>query len=160
MKKYWLFKTEPGSYSFQDLLAEPDRSTVWDGVRNFQARNLLRDEVQVGDQVFVYHSNADPPAIAGIAEVVESGHPDAAAFDPASSYHDPKSDPSNPTWYQVRIRAVRPLQTPLGLPALREVATLDGMELLRKGSRLSIQPVRAAEWKAVLDLERKLATPR
>src|SRR3954447_5922606 len=116
---YWLFKSEANCYSFADLVAEPDRTTGWDGVRNYQARNMLRDQVQVGDLVLFYHSNADPPAIAGIAEVVRAGHPDPTAFDPMAQHHDPKSDPSNPTWYQVEIRAVRAIDPPLGLPQLR-----------------------------------------
>jgi predicted RNA-binding protein with PUA-like domain len=149
---YWLFKSEPECFSFRDLLAAPGRTTGWDGVRNFQARNMLRDQVQVGDGVLFYHSNADPPAIAGIAEVVRAGHPDPTAFDPAADHYDPKSKPDAPTWYQVAIRAVRPIEPPLGLPRLREVAALAGMELLRKGSRLSVQPVTAAEWAAIVAL--------
>ena len=148
----WLFKSEPGCFSFADLMAAPGRRTGWDGVRNYQARNLLRDEVKVGDRVFFYHSNADPPAIAGIAEVVESSHPDPTAFDPAAEHFDPKSDRSQPTWYQVTIRAVRAIDPPLGLPELRSVPALANMELLRKGSRLSVQPVREAEWEAILGL--------
>jgi predicted RNA-binding protein with PUA-like domain len=152
---YWLFKSEPNCYSFADLLAAPDRTTGWDGVRNFQARNFLRDEVKVGDGVLFYHSSADPPAIAGIAEVVRAGHPDPTAFDPTADHYDPKSDPANPTWIQVAICAVRAIDPPLGLPLLRTVSALNSMELLRKGSRLSIQPVSAAEWDAVLALAKK-----
>jgi len=146
---YWLFKSEPDCFSFADLMAAPDRTTGWDGVRNFQARNFLRDQIRLGDGVLYYHSNANPPAIAGIAEVVKEGHPDPTAFDPNSDHPDPKSDPDNPTWYQVSIRAVRPIDPPLGLPLLRTVKELAGMELLRKGSRLSVQPVTAAEWDAI-----------
>jgi predicted RNA-binding protein with PUA-like domain len=149
---YWLFKSEPNCYCFADLLAEPDRTAGWDGVRNFQARNFLRDRVKRGDGVLFYHSSADPPAIAGIAEVVREAHPDPTAFDPSAEHYDPKSDPANPTWVQVSIRAVRAIDPPLGLPRLRSVPELAGMELLRKGSRLSIQPVTAAEWAAVLRL--------
>jgi len=152
---YWLFKSEPNCYAFADLLAAPDQTTGWDGVRNFQARNFLRDEIKVGDGVLFYHSSADPPAIAGIAEVVRAGHPDPTAFDPKAQHYDPKSDPANPTWYQVAIRAVRAIDPPLGLPLLRTVSALEGMELLRKGSRLSIQPVSAAEWDAVRALTKK-----
>jgi len=151
---YWLFKSEPSVYSFGDLLAEPDRTTGWDGVRNYQARNFLRDRLQVGDQVFFYHSNADPPGIAGIAEVVRPGHPDPTAFDPESDHHDPKSNPSQPTWFQVAIRAVRAIDPPISLRDLGGLAELAGMELLRKGSRLSIQPVTEAEWAAILAMER------
>jgi predicted RNA-binding protein with PUA-like domain len=149
---YWLFKSEPESFSYADLVASPGQATGWDGVRNYQARNFLRDQIKVGDLVFYYHSNADPAAIAGIAEVAEAGHPDPSAFNPDSKYYDPKSDPKKPTWYQVKIRAVRPIEPPLGLPQLREVAALADMELLRKGSRLSVQPVTPAEWKAILAL--------
>lgn len=149
---YWLFKSEPEVYSFAHLMAEEDRTTGWDGVRNYQARNFLRDSIQVGDEVLFHHSNADPPAIAGIATVVRAGHPDPTAFDPKSDYHDPKSDPANPTWYQVSIRAVRAIDPPLGLPRLKETPELAGMELLRKGSRLSVQPVTPAEWDAIMKL--------
>lgn len=150
--RHWLFKSEPDCFSFADLCAAPGRTTGWDGVRNFQARNFLRDDIQVGDGILYYHSNADPPAIAGLAEVVEAGHPDPTAFDPSADHHDPKSRPDAPTWIQVKIRAVRAIDPPLGLPGLRLVAALAGMELLRKGSRLSIQPVTSEEWAAVLTL--------
>ena len=147
---YWLFKSEPKCYSFADLAAEPDRTTGWDGVRNYQARNMLRDEVKVGDGVLFYHSNADPPAIAGIAEVVEAGRPDPTAFDPSAEHYDPKSKPDDPTWIQVAIKVVRPIEPPIPLPKLRHVPELRGMELLRKGSRLSIQRVSAEEWSVIL----------
>src|SRR4051812_15290706 len=125
---YWLFKSEPECFSFSDLMASPGRTTGWDGVRNFQARNFLRDEVKVGDGVLYYHSNADPPAIVGIAEVVRGGHPDPTSFDPRADHHDPKSRPEAPTWFQVSIRAVRPFDSPLGLPRLRAVPALATME--------------------------------
>jgi predicted RNA-binding protein with PUA-like domain len=149
---YWLFKTEPNSFSFADLMAAPDRTTGWDGVRNFQARNFLRDQVRLGDGVLFYHSSSDPPVIAGIAEVVRDGHPDPTAFDPDAAHHDPKSNPDNPTWYQVSIRAVRAIDPPIGLPRLRTIPALAGMELLRKGSRLSVQPVSADEWDTIVAL--------
>jgi predicted RNA-binding protein with PUA-like domain len=152
---YWLFKSDSSCYSFADLLAEPAGTTGWDGVRNFQARNFLRDQARVGDGVLFYHSSAEPPSIAGIAEVVKAGHPDPTAFDPKAQHYDPQSDRSNPTWYQVSIKAVRPIDPPLALPLLREVPELAGMELLRKGSRLSIQPVTEREWKAILELAKK-----
>ena len=152
---YWLFKSEPKVYSFRDLLAEPDQTTGWDGVRNYQARNFLRDQVKLGDGVLFYHSNADPPCVAGIAEVVREGHPDPTAFDAGSDHFDPRSNPKDPTWYQVSIKAVRAIDPPLGLPELGTVAELAGMELLRKGSRLSIQPVTRAEWDTILKLARR-----
>ncbi len=119
---YWLFKSEPESFSFADLLAAEGQTTGWDGVRNYQARNFLRDQVKPGDGVLFYHSNANPPAIAGEAEVVEAGQPDPTAFDPEDSHFDPKSRPDQPTWFQVTIRAVRPFEPPIGLPTLRGVA--------------------------------------
>ncbi len=149
---YWLFKSEPSAFSFADLLAAPDGTTGWDGVRNYQARNFLRDQVKVGDGVLFYHSNADPPAIVGIAKVVKAGHPDPTALDPKSDHHDPKSDPANPTWFQVSIKAVKPFEPPIDLPQLGRIAELDGMELLRKGSRLSVQPVRQEHWETILEL--------
>lgn len=147
---YWLFKSEPESYSYADL--ERDGSTGWNGVRNYQARNFLRDSIKVGDGVLYYHSNADPAAVVGVAEVIEGGHPDPSAFDPDSDYHDPKSKPDAPIWFQVTIKPVRPVDPPLSLARLREVPALAGMELLRKGSRLSVQPVTDDEWRAVLEL--------
>jgi predicted RNA-binding protein with PUA-like domain len=152
---YWLFKSEPNCYSFADLQAAPARTTGWDGVRNFQARNFLRDEIKVGDGVLFYHSSADPPAIAGFAEVVGAGHPDPTAFDPKADHYDPKSDPANPVWYQVSIRAVRAIDPPLELPLLRTIPALREMELLKKGSRLSIQRVTRAEWESIVALARK-----
>jgi predicted RNA-binding protein with PUA-like domain len=154
---YWLFKSEPTAYSFNNLLAEPDQTTGWDGVRNYQARNFLRDQVKLGDGVLFYHSSADPPCVAGIAEVVREGHPDPTAFAAGSDHYDPKSDPENPTWYQVSIKAVRAIDPPLGLSELGAVPELAGMELLRKGSRLSIQPVTKEEWHTILKLARRRA---
>jgi predicted RNA-binding protein with PUA-like domain len=152
---YWLFKSEPNAYSFADLLAEPKRTTGWDGVRNYQARNFLRDQVQLGDGVLFYHSSAEPPAIVGVAEVIRAGHPDPTAFDPKADHYDPRSDRANPTWYQVSIRAVRAIDPPLDLPSLSRVPELAGMELLRKGSRLSVQPVTQGQWETILALAQK-----
>ncbi len=152
---YWLFKTEPESYSFGDLMNEPDRSTGWDGVRNYQARNTLRDDVKPGDGVLIYHSSTSEPAIVGVAEVTRGGHPDPTAFDPKDAHFDPKSDPAAPTWYQVTIRAVAELPTPLTLAALRALPGLERLDLLRKGNRLSIQPVRAQEWALIVKSARK-----
>jgi predicted RNA-binding protein with PUA-like domain len=147
---YWLFKSEPSSYSFADLMAEPARTTGWDGVRNFQARNFLRDQIKKGDGVLFYHSSAEPTCIAGFAKVVRDGHPDPTAFDSNDHHYDPKSDPANPTWYQVSIKGVRAIDPPLELSQLNKVAELAGMELLRKGSRLSVQPVTEQQWKAIV----------
>ena len=149
---YWLFKSEPDCFSFADLMASPDRTTGWDGVRNYQARNFLRDQVKRGDLVLFYHSNADPPGVAGIAEIVREAHPDPTAFDPSERHHDPRSKPDAPTWYQVSVRAVRAVAPLLGLPTLRAEPRLDGMELLRKGSRLSVQPVEPEHWAVIMEL--------
>jgi predicted RNA-binding protein with PUA-like domain len=149
---YWLFKSEPDCFSFADLMSSPRRTTGWDGVRNFQARNFLRDSVRKGDGVLFYHASADPPAIAGIAEVVKEAHPDPTAFDPKAQHYDPKSDRANPTWVQVSIRAVRAIDPQLELPLLKRVPQLAKMELFRKFNRLSIQPVTAQEWATILAL--------
>lgn len=146
---YWLFKSEPNCFSFADLEASPRKSTGWDGVRNYQARNFLRDDVQVGDGVLFYHSSTEPLGIAGLAEVVKAGHPDPTAYDLRAEHFDPKSNPESPTWYQVSIRAVKAIDPPLALAELRKNPALAGMELLRKGSRLSIQPVTPQEWDAI-----------
>lgn len=149
---YWLFKSDVGCFSFADLQAQPKQTTGWDGVRNYQARNFLRDDVKKGDKVLFYHSNGEPAAIVGIAEVVQAAHPDPTAFVPTEQHYDPKSDPDNPTWVQVSIRAVRTIEPPLPLPALRGEPRLAGMELLRKGSRLSVQPVSEEHWTVVMEL--------
>ena len=151
-RRYWLVKSEPDSFSFDDLLASPDRTTSWDGVRNFQARNSMRDDMKLGDLVFFYHSSTDPAAIVGIAEVVRESYPDHTAFDRQDSHYDPKSKPETPTWMMVDLRAREPLPRPLTLSELRGVKGLEKMVLLQKGSRLSVQPVTAKEWEIVCRL--------
>ena len=148
-RRYWLVKSEPTVFSFDDLLARPKHTTQWDGVRNYQARNTMRDDMKAGDLVFFYHSSADPAEIAGVAEVVREGYPDGSALDPADSHFDPKSKPESPTWFMVDLKAVEKLARPLSLSELRGVKGLEKMTLLQKGSRLSVQPVTAAEWKIV-----------
>jgi predicted RNA-binding protein with PUA-like domain len=145
-RRYWLFKTEPTSFSFEDLWNAPKRTASWDGVRNYQARNTLRDDVKPGDMVLIYHSSSDPTGVAGIAEVVGGGYPDPSAFDPKDSHYDPKSDPAAPTWYMVDVRAVKALPRMVTLDELRKAKGLEKMVLLQRGSRLSVQPVRAEEW--------------
>jgi predicted RNA-binding protein with PUA-like domain len=148
-RRYWLVKSEPNAFSFDDLLASPDRTTEWDGVRNYQARNFMRDDMKRGDLVFFYHSSTEPTAIVGVAEVVREGHPDPTAFDPADPHFDPKSKPESPTWIMVDLRAVEKLARPLALGDLRGVPGLERMVLLQTGSRLSVQPVSAEEWAIV-----------
>lgn len=151
MPNYWLMKTEPGTFSWDDLGKSPRKTTTWDGVRNYQARNLLRDEIKKGDLVLFYHSNADPPAVVGTAKVVKEGYPDPTQFDRRSKYHDPKSDPGNPRWFVVDIKRDRAFKRPVTLPELRGLRGLEKMVLLRKGSRLSVQPVSPREWKIILE---------
>ncbi len=149
--QYWLMKSEPDVFGIDDLQKvgiEP-----WDGVRNYQARNMLRDQMQVGDQVFFYHSNCDVPGIVGIASIATQGYPDDTAFNPEAKYFDPKSDPQNPRWYRVDVQFVRKLTRTISLYEMREHAALQDMPLVRKGCRLSVMPVSATEWQTILDLE-------
>ncbi|MDQ5770452.1 EVE domain-containing protein [Thiothrix subterranea] len=149
--QYWLMKSEPDVFGIDDLQKvgiEP-----WDGVRNYQARNMLRDQMQIGDQVFFYHSNCDVPGIVGIAKIATQGYPDDTAFNPEAKYFDPKSDPQNPRWYRVDVQFVRKLTRTISLYEMREHAALQDMPLVRKGCRLSIMPVSATEWQTILDLE-------
>lgn len=147
----WLMKSEPSAFSIQDLQKIRGQTTCWDGVRNFQARNFMR-AMRKGDQVLFYHSNAEPPAVMGIAEVVKEAYPDRTAFDPKDKHYDPRSTPDEPLWDMVDIRLVRVFQCPIPLDRLRQEPGLKRMELLRKGSRLSVQPVRPEEWATILKL--------
>ena len=151
-KQYWLLKTEPSTFSFDDLWKAPKRTSFWDGVRNFQARNTLRDRMKKGDLVFIYHSSADPTGIAGIAEVAREGYPDSTAFDAADSHYDPKSKRESPTWFGVDVRAIERIDPIITLEELRRTRGLEKMVLLQKGSRLSVQPVSAAEWSVIRGL--------
>ena len=148
-RQYWLLKTEPTTFSFDDLWRAPKRTTFWDGVRNFQARNTLRDRMKQGDLVFIYHSSTDPTGIVGIAEVAREGYPDETAFDPADSHFDPRSKRESPTWFGVDVRAVERIDPIVTLEELRRTRGLEKMVLLQKGSRLSVQPVSAAEWTVI-----------
>lgn len=148
-RRYWLLKTEPSTFSFDDLWNAPKRTTFWDGVRNFQARNTMRDLMKPGDRVFIYHSSTDPTGIAGIAEVVKGGYPDPTAFDPKDSHYDPKSKRESPSWFGVEVKAVKRLPEIITLERLRKTKGLEKMVLLQKGSRLSVQPVSADEWQVI-----------
>ena len=149
--RYWLMKSEPSAFSIQDLRKVRNHTTSWDGVRNFQARNFMRT-MKNGDRVLFYHSNADPPAVMGIAEVVTEAYPDDTAFNPKDTHYDPRSTPARPLWDMVDIKLIRIFPAPIPLDRLRQEPGLKRMELLRKGSRLSVQPVRPEEWKIVLEL--------
>lgn len=153
--KYWLLKTEPTSYSIQDLAAEKKQTTFWDGVRNYQARNSMRDDMKIGDKVLFYHSNANPPAITGVATIVRESYPDHTSWDPDNKHCDPKSTAQNPRWFMVDIKLEQIFNEPIPLDDLRGITALKDMELLRKGSRLSVQPVRKTEFDAVLKLAKR-----
>ena len=148
-RRFWLVKSEPDAFSFDDLMASPDRTTCWDGVRNYQARNTMRDDMKRGDLVLFHHSSTEPAAIVGVAEVVREAYPDHTAFDEKDAHFDPKSRRDAPTWMMVDLRAVERLARPVTLAELRGVPGLEKMVLLQKGSRLSVQPVSAAEWEIV-----------
>ena len=148
-RRYWLMKSEPSVFSFDDLMNAPKRTTPWEGVRNFQARNYMRDEMRVGDGELFYHSSADPAGVAGIAEVARAAYPDPTAFDPSDDHYDPKSKRDEPTWLMVDVRGVEPFPRVVTLDELRAAPELADMFVLRRGNRLSITPVTEAEWRAV-----------
>ena len=151
--KYWLMKSEPTTFGIDDLAKAPRRRSHWDGVRNYQVRNMLRDELKKGDLAFFYHSSCDVPGIYGIARVVREGYPDPTAFEPRHAHYDPKSDPAAPTWYMVDIELVRRFATPVTLEKLKANArTLGDLVILKRGNRLSITPVTATQWRKVLAL--------
>jgi predicted RNA-binding protein with PUA-like domain len=154
-RRHWLVKSEPDTFSFDDLLASPKRTTGWDGVRNYQARNFMRDGMQRGDLVFFYHSSTEPTAIVGVAEVAREAYPDPTALDPKHAHFDPKSRADAPAWMMVDLRAVEPLARPVTLAELKGTKGLERMVLLQKGSRLSVQPVSPEEWDIVYALGMK-----
>jgi predicted RNA-binding protein with PUA-like domain len=149
-KRYWLMKSEPDVYSIADL--QRDGSTCWDGVRNYQARNFMRDDMRIGDGVLFYHSNAKPMGIYGVAEVVRESYPDHSAFDASDPHYDPKSDPADPTWMMVDIGYVGTFKEPIALETLKQTPGLENMLVIQRGSRLSVQPVTPEEWRIVIGL--------
>ncbi|MBL6712251.1 MAG: EVE domain-containing protein [Pirellulales bacterium] len=151
---HWLIKSEPSSFSIQDLAKAPKKTTCWDGVRNYQARNFMQS-MKKGDRCIYYHSNAAPPAAVGIVEVVKEAYPDHSALDPKSHYHDPKATPEKPIWAMVDVKLVVIFSREIPLEELRGVKALAGMELLRKGSRLSVMPVTAGEFRTIEKLASK-----
>jgi len=147
---YWLMKSEPDEFGVDDLYRAPDRTAPWDGVRNYQARNMLRDEMREGDEVLFYHSSCTPPGVAGLARVVRAGYPDASAWDPTSPYYDPASTPEKPRWYRVDVQWLASFPRLVTLAELREEPALADMALLRKGNRLSVMRVMDDEWRVIL----------
>ena len=152
--RYWLMKSEPDEFSIDDLAKAPKQTTAWFGVRNYQARNFMRDDMRVGDRAFFYHSSCPEPGIAGIVEISRLAYPDATQFDPKSDYYDPKSMRDAPRWVNVDVKLVR--KTPLvSVQTLRDTKGLQDMVTLRRGNRLSITPVTSAEWKIIEKLAEK-----
>jgi predicted RNA-binding protein with PUA-like domain len=151
---YWLMKTEPSTFSIDDLAKAPKRTTSWDGVRNYQVRNMMRDQFAVGDLAFMYHSSCEVPGIVGVMKVVSKGYPDTTAFDPKHAHYDPDSDPKEPRWYMVDVRLEQRFSRVISLDELRTHANgkLRELLILKRGNRLSITPVSAAEWRFICSL--------
>lgn len=152
MPQYWLMKSEPDCFSIDDLKNAPQKTTHWDGVRNYQARNFMRDDMKKGDVVLYYHSNSNPPGIAGLATVVKEAYPDFTAFDPNDPHFDPKSKATSPTWMMVDVKFKKKFKQLISLPELRANPKLEGMLLLQKGSRLSVQPVSEPHFQEILKM--------
>lgn len=150
--KYWLMKSEPHVFSFDDLKNAPNSTTHWDGVRNYRARNFMRDEMKVGDQVLYYHSNCDEPGVVGIAEVVKESYPDHTSWDPDSKYFDPKSTPDNPRWFMVDIKWKQALKRSVILKEMKATPELNDMLVVQKGQRLSVQPVAKEHFDKVIEM--------
>jgi predicted RNA-binding protein with PUA-like domain len=148
--RHWLIKSEPSEFSFDDLWAARGRRTCWDGVRNYQARNFMRDGMRVGDRVLYYHSNAEPSGVVGVAEVVREAYPDPTQFEPGHAHHDPRSDPEDPRWCMVDVRALERLPRVVTLAELKANPRLEAMAVVQRGSRLSVTPVTEAEYEEVL----------
>ncbi|WP_416306884.1 EVE domain-containing protein [Neptunicella sp. SCSIO 80796] len=144
--QYWLFKSEPDAFSIDDLAAMPNQTEHWDGIRNYQARNYLRDEVKLGDQVFFYHSSCKDVGIVGVAEVVKESYPDDSQFNPESNYYDPKANPDNPRWMMVDIKFKQKFDQILSLKQIKAMPEITEIGLVKKGHRLSIMPVTKQEW--------------
>ena len=151
-KKYWLFKSEPSNYSFQDLLNEEGQIAEWDGVRNYQVRNFMRDEMKIGDGVLFYHSSAKPTAVMGTAQIVKEAYPDHTAWEVGAKYYDPKSNPDDPTWLMVDIQADQEFNRPITLQEIKDNPRLQGMMVVKRGVRISIQPVDKTDWDEVVRL--------
>jgi len=151
--KYWLIKSEPSAYSIDDLVR--DKITHWDGVRNYQARNFMRDEMKIGDKVLFYHSNAEPTAIVGVCEVIKEGYPDLTAYDPEDKHYDPKSKLESPTWIMVNIKIIQKLKRPVTLAEIRINSKLQNMQLVKRGNRLSVMPISEKEFDEILKLRAK-----
>ena len=153
--KYWLMKSEPHVYSIHDLANEPEQTDYWDGIRNYQARNFIRDDMQIGDLAFFYHSVTKIPGIAGTMRIVKTAYPDHTAFDPTEKYFDAKSDPDNPRWFMVDVKLETIFPRLISLAELRAEKALESMIVLRRGNRLSITPVTADEWTHIMSMQKR-----
>ncbi|NOX16980.1 MAG: EVE domain-containing protein [Chlorobi bacterium] len=151
-KKYWLMKSEPSVFSIDDLAKEPKKTTHWDGVRNYQARNFMRDEIKKGDSVLFYHSNTEPPCVVGVCEAVKEGYPDFTAFDPESKHYDSKGDGDKPRWFMVDIKLKKKFKKPVTLAEIKENKKLQKMRLVQKGNRLSVMPVEKKEFDEIVKM--------
>jgi len=151
-KKYWLVKSEESCFSVDDLANLPNQTTHWDGVRNYQARNFMRDDMKVGDKVLFYHSNSQPNAVVGVCEVVKEAYPDFTAFDPDEQHYDPKSNKDNPAWMMVDIKLEKKLKTPVTLQEIKETESLQNMRLVQRGNRLSVMPVEKDEFNTIVKM--------
>ena len=151
-KKFWLFKSEPGEFSWVDLKNSKNQTTFWDGVRNYQARNFLRDEIKQGDGVLFYQSSTDPLAVVGYCEVVKESYADHTQFDSSNDHFDPKANPKNPTWFMVDIKLAKEFKNPVTLDSIKANPKLKSMKLIQRGQRLSIQPVTQAQWDEILKM--------
>ena len=151
-KNYWLFKSEPSEFSWNDLKKSKNQTTFWDGVRNYQARNFLRDEIERGDGVLFYQSNTDPLAVVGYCEVVKEGYPDHTQFNSKNDHFDSKAKKDSPTWFMVDIKLVKEFKKPITLDSIKANPNLKDMKLIQRGQRLSIQPVTKTEWDEILNM--------
>ena len=151
--QHWLMKSEPNEFSIDDLKAARKKTECWDGVRNYQARNMMRDQMKKGDLAFFYHSSCEVPGIVGTMEIVREGYADETAFDPEDKHYDPNSDPDKPRWFHVDVKFVRKLKRTMALTELKQYRALKNMVLLRRGNRLSVMPVAEKEWDYILSKE-------
>ncbi len=151
---YWLFKSEPETFSIDALIKKPKQTEHWDGVRNYQARNMLRDQIKVGDHVFFYHSNCQPPGIVGVVKIVRAGYPDPSAWNLESEYFDSKSTPENPRWFMVDVKFEKKFKDIISLDELKQNSSLKNMVVVRPGNRLSISPVTEKEWGVIMGMQK------
>ena len=160
MNKFWLIKSEPSEFSIEDLAKSKNQTTYWDGVRNYQARNFIRDEMKIGDMVLFYHSNTEPNAVVGVCEVVKEAYPDHTQFDPKHVHYDPKADKKNPTWFMVDIKLEKKFKKQVTLEVIKAYPKLAKMRLVQRGNRLSVMPITKGEYEEIIRMESPLNPPK